>query len=222
MKHEIFRKKREKLVEHLKATLAVRTKPVEDAFLQTKRELFVTKSMEEYAYADDALPIGFGQAISQPSTIAAMLEFLSAQKGMHAGEVGSGCGYVAALLSRIVGEKGKITAGEIVRELAEKSRENLKAQGCKNVTVVEGDAVEILPGFGPFDRILVSAACPFIPKPLFDSLKEGGVAVAPVGDQGTQVLTKLSKIKGKPVKEEFLESHFIFVPMRGKHGFRQL
>lgn len=222
MKHEIFQKKREKLVEHLKRTLAVRTKTVEEAFLNTKRELFVPKNMLEYAYQDDALPIGGGQTISQPTTIAVMLEMLGAKKGMQVAEVGSGSGYVAALLSSIVGENGRVIGCEIVKELAEKSRENLKAQGSENVTIVEGDAAEVLPRLGPFDRIIISAACPFIPKPLFDSLNDGGVAVAPVGDRGTQTITKLSKIKGKTLKEEFLESHFIFVPMRGKHGFKQL
>ncbi|MBI4044343.1 MAG: protein-L-isoaspartate(D-aspartate) O-methyltransferase [Candidatus Diapherotrites archaeon] len=218
----IFQKKREKLVEHLKATLAIRTKTIENAFLATKRELFVPKNMREHAYADDALPIGLGQTISQPTTIAAMLEMLGAKKEMRVADVGSGSGYLAALLSHIVGEKGQVIACEIMKELAEKSRESLKAQGCTNVTVIEGDAAEALPPHGPFDRIIISAACPFIPRPLFGSLKEGGAAVAPVGDQSTQALTRLSKIKGKPVKKEFLESRFVFVPLRGKHGFRQL
>ena len=154
----IFQKKREKLVEHLKATLAIRTKTVEEAFLNTKRELFVPKNMREHAYADDALPIGLGQTISQPTTIAAMLEMLGAKKEMRVADVGSGSGYLTALLSHIVGEKGLVIACEIVKELAEKSRESLKAHGCTNVTVVGGDAAEILPGMGPFDRIIISAA----------------------------------------------------------------
>lgn len=221
-KEELFTMYRQKLVKQLRSSLAIRTKEVEQAFLNIKRELFIPKEMQEFSYQDDALPIGEGQTISQPTTIAVMLEMLAAKKDMQIAEVGSGSGYVTALLASIVGEKGKVIGCEIIKVLAEKSKENLKTHGIENVTIVQGDASEIIPKQGFFDRILISAACPFIPKPLFDSIKEGGIAVAPIGDQGTQILTKVTKIKGKPVKEEFIDSYFIFVPMRGKHGFKQL
>ncbi len=211
--------KRQQLAQYLKDTGAIESKEVENAFMKVKRELFMPKGMQENAYADEAIPIGFGQTISQPTTIAIMLEMLKAKKGMTIGEVGSGCGYACALLGELAGEKGKVIGVEIVKELAEASKKNLEKQKTKNAEIIQGEGIKVLSEKGPFDRILVSAACPFAPKELFDALKENGRIVAPVGDRYTQSMQAMTKAKGKPLKEEYLKAQFMFVPLGGKHGF---
>lgn len=210
---------RKKLVELMKAEGTIKSYEVEKAFLKTRREIFMPKEMEKQSYHDNAFSIGHGQTISQPSTIAIMLEMLSAKKGQKAGEIGSGCGYVTALLSCIVGGRGKVIGTEIIKELAEVSRKNLQKQGCKNAEIIEGDGVELLFEKRPFDRIIVSAACPFIPKKLFDCLNENGKIVAPTGDMFLQSMTSLEKVNGSPVKKQYERGHFVFVPLRGKHGY---
>jgi len=196
-----FEQKRRQLVEFLKGSGAIKSTAVEIAFLKVKRELFLGKWMEKDAYLDTALPIGSGQTISQPTTIAVMLELLEAGKGMNVLEVGSGSGYVAALLSEIVESNGRVTGMELEEELIGQSKKNLNKQGCKNVEIVKGDGSLGSKEKAPFDRILVSAACPFVPKPLFDQLKEGGRIVAPVGDKFTQAMQTLKKKNGRPLKE---------------------
>jgi protein-L-isoaspartate(D-aspartate) O-methyltransferase len=103
--------------------------------------------------------------------------------------------------------------------LAEGSKKRLEEQGFKNVSVIEADGSQGLPSEAPFDRILLSAACPFVPKRLFDQLIESGIVVAPVGDRFTQQMQQLKKVKGKPLKKEYLETFFAFVPLKGKFGF---
>ena len=215
-----FSAKRRQLVEYLRGSGAVHNPAVANAFMKVRRESFVPEAYAEYAYADNAMPNEMGQTVSQPSTIAVMLELLEAGEGMNVLEIGSGSGYVLALLSHIAGENGKVIGIEYLHELAEKSRENLAKEKIANVEVHEGDGSKGVEAGQPYDRILVSAACPFIPKPLFDQLKEGGRIVAPVGDKHTQTLQTMKKVKGKPLKEEYMGGYFVFVPLHGEHGFR--
>lgn len=210
---------REQLVEYMWGRV-VKSRNVKDAFLKVQRELFVTEDCLEYAYADDAMPIGYGQTISQPSTIAVMLELLGVNEGMTVLEVGGGSGYVLALLSELVGKNGRVYGVDLVKELVERAKNNLKMQGCKNVGVVYGDGSKGLPKKAPFDRILVSAGCPYIPKPLFDQLKEGDIIVAPVGDRFTQMMQIMKKVKGKPLKSEYPGGYFAFVPLKGEFGWK--
>ncbi len=170
----------------------------------------------EHAYEDIALPNEKGQTVSQPSTIAIMLSLLEAGKGMKVLEVGSGSGYVVALLSKIVGEKGKVFGIEFHRELAEKSIASLHKEGIRNFEVKACDGAEGWNEKAPFDMILVSCACPFIPKELFRQLKEGGRVVAPVGDAGVQMMETLIKKDGKPVKKTYYGTTFVFVPLLGR------
>ncbi len=212
-----FVQKQKQLVEFMQ--FGIGSQAIKNAFLEVKRELFVPEGMRDSAYIDEALPIGYNQTISQPSTIAIMLEMLELKQGQKVLEIGSGCGYVLALLSRIAGEKGKVFGIEKLKELVEISKKNLLSQGAKNVSVLEGDGSLGLQEQAPFDRIIVSAACPFVPKPLFDQLKEGGIIVAPVGDQFTQEIQQLKKKNGKPLKKNYAGSFFAFVPLKGKFGF---
>ena len=218
MKQDEFSIKRQQLVQEMKSLGTIVSPEIEQAFLSVKRELFFPQNLHQFAYTDDAFPIGFNQTISQPSTIAAMLELLLPSKNHTILEIGSGSGYVLALLSIIVGERGKVFGTEILKELAEQSLSSLKLQQCKNVEVIIGDGVEFAKG-KQFDRILLSCASPFIPKPLFDAVKEKGIIVAPVGDSHTQQLVQLTKFQGKAVKK-FASGFYAFVPLRGEHGFK--
>ena len=216
---EDFKKKREQLVFYMESINALKTPALKKAFLQTKREDFISKELRPHAYADDALPLIESQTISQPSTIAVMLEMLDVKQGQKVLEVGLGSGYVVSLLSRLVGGKGKVYGIEFnpaVYSLAEK---NLGKEKLNNIELKQGDGSEGWQEKSPFDRILVSAACPFIPKPLTEQLKEKGVIVAPVGDRFNQEMVKAHKFKGKLLKESYLGSWFAFVPLKGRHGF---
>jgi len=219
LNEKIFDEKRKQLVEYISG-FSIKSDSIKNAFLSVKRENFIPAQYHEHVYDDNAAPIGFDQTISQPSTIAIMLELLNAKEGMNVLEVGSGSGYVLALLSKIVGKEGKVFGIEFLEELEKKSQENLAKEKISNVETKQGDGAHGWEENAPFDRILISCACPFVPKKLFDQLKEEGMIVAPVGDRGTQVMEILTKKNGKPLKKSYHEGLFTFVPLRGEYGFR--
>ena len=214
-----FAERRRQLAEYISG-FAVKRKETRGAFLAVRRENFMPENMRQYAYADDAIPIWGGQTISQPSTISVMLELLEVKEGMKVLEVGSGGGYVLALLSKLTGENGKVYGVEINGQLAEKARDNLAKEGIANAEVKLGDGSGGWKENAPFDRVLISCACPFMPKELFNQLAEGGRIVAPVGDRATQMLEILMKVKGKPMKKTYDAGIFAFVPMKGPAGFQ--
>ena len=214
MEKSDFEMQRQSLVNYLKSTFAIQSREVESAFLSVPREEFFPAHLRPHSYEDSAFPIGPGQSVSQPSTIAPMLEMLKLREGMKVLEVGSGSGYVLALLSRIAGSKGKVFGIELSKDLCESSRLALKRVKC-NAKVVQGDGTKGLAKSAPFDRILVSAACPYLPKPLFDQLKENGIAVAPVGDRQTQQLQSIQKLEGKVFRRETARGFYVFVPLLG-------
>lgn len=195
------------LLEHLKNQGF--SKKILNAFAKVKRENFVPKDLEERAYEDRPLPIGGGQTISQPYTIATMLKLLNLKSGQKILELGSGCGYVLALISEIVGDKGKVYGVEIVKELAEKSKQNIKKY--KNIKIYNRDGRKGLKATAPFDRILISAACEKIPKQILNQLKDKGLIVAPVGSRFSQSLVAIQRQKDNfKIKKEL--HGFIFVP----------
>ncbi|MBX4195988.1 protein-L-isoaspartate O-methyltransferase [Candidatus Pacearchaeota archaeon] len=150
--------------------------PILDAFTQVPRENFVLPAFKDLTYEDTALPLAAGATISQPSTIAFMLQLLDLRKGQKILEIGSGSGYVLALLEEIA--HGKIYGLEISRELAEKSRELLKDK--RNVHILHKNGMKGLLSHAPYDRILVSAAFKEVPYYLKRQLKRGGILVVPV------------------------------------------
>ncbi len=169
----------------------VRSPEVLRAMRATPRHLFVPEAVRPQAYQDTPLPIGYGQTISQPYIVAVMTELLAPAKTQKVLEIGTGSGYQAAVLSPLVGQVFSI---EIVPELAKQSAELLKTLGYANVTVRQGDGYLGWPAEAPFDRIILAAAPPEIPKALLDQLKPGGKLVAPVGasplDQDLVVIDK--------------------------------
>ncbi len=206
----------EELVRYLERYGYLKREHIKRAFLEVDRKNFIPKNLESYAYIDEPLPIGYGQTISAPSIVAMMTEALDPKEGQKILEIGAGSGYQAAILSKIVGEKGKVIAVERIPELANFAKSNLKEY--KNVKVIVGDGTEGYEEESPYDRIIVTACAPEIPKPLIEQLKEGGIMVIPIG--GNVMFQKLYKvIKTKEdLKKEFLE-YVAFVPLVGKFGF---
>lgn len=162
-----------------------------DALRDVPRHEFVPSSLRDRAYEDRPLPIGHGQTISQPYIVALMTNLLKPQRDHVVLEVGTGSGYQAAVLSRLVRQVFTI---EIVEPLAQQATERLKSLGYSNVTVRSGDGYAGWPEQAPFDAIIVTAGAERIPRPLIAQLKPGGRMVIPVGsgDQKLVVLEKLS------------------------------
>ena len=212
-----FELQRKQLVAALQANGSIQSESVRNAFLAVQREKFFPENISQYSYEDSAFPIGSGQTISQPSTIAIMLEMLSVQKGNKVLEVGAGSGYVAALLSELVGKKGAVFGIELVHALHQQAVKALVLLGCENVFLRCSDGTLGWKEEAPFDRIIISAACRQIPEPLIEQLREGGKLVAPVGGRFSQEMVLIEKEKGKGVEKES-RCCFVFVPLKGKHS----
>ena len=195
-------------------------KAVMNAFLSISREHFVPKQFTPHAYEDSPLPIICGKTISQPTTIALMTQALELKPGQTVLEIGAGSGYQAALLGHIVGPKGKIISTEVVPELVQFAKENIKKTNLKNICIVEEDGSQGFPAKAPFDRIIITAACPHhIPQTLLDQLKPEGILVGPVGDLHLQEVVKIKKLSNGLLKTSSL-GEFRFLPLIGKHGFK--
>ena len=172
------------------------------------RHRFVPPSLVAQAYSDHPLPIGKGQTISQPYIVAFMSELLDLRKTHKVLEIGTGCGYQAAVLSVLAGEVYSI---EIVEELGVQARERLRTLGYDNVEVKIGNGYAGWPEQAPFDRIILTAAPNELPRTLVDQLKPGGRLVAPVGPvYGTQELVVVTKdAQGKVRRESVLPVRFV-------------
>jgi protein-L-isoaspartate(D-aspartate) O-methyltransferase len=168
----------------------IRDKRVLQAMEEVPRHEFVPSETRANAYADHPLPIGFGQTISQPYIVAFMAEQLSLESADRVLEVGTGSGYQAAVLSRLVTQ---IFSIEIVDELIRRATSDLKRLGYQNILVKSGDGYQGWPEFAPFDAITVAAALDHIPQPLISQLREGGRMVIPVGNTLDQQLWLIEK-----------------------------
>lgn len=208
---------KEQLMEHWISSGIIKDKKVIDAFKKVPRELFVAEERKEEAYGDYPLPIGEGQTISQPTTVMIMTKALELKEGDKVLEIGSGSGYQAAIIAKIVKNKGKVTSTEIVEYLVELAKINIKKLKLKNVEIIKHDGSKGYVKEAPYDKIIITAACPRIPKPLIEQLREGGIIVAPVGDMNEQSMIRGRKTKGKLVEENL--GNFMFVPLKGKHGY---
>ena len=197
----------------------IRSEAVLNAMLRVPRERFIDEALWSRAYQDDALPIGHGQTISQPFVVARMIEAIL-PGGTGAGarfktilEVGTGCGYQAAVLAQLADEVYSI---ERIRALYDKARANLRPLRIPNVRLAFGDGYLGLPGAAPFDAIIVAAAAPALPPALVQQLKRGGKMIIPVGSTqagAAQQLTLIDK-RGMTVIEKQLDL-VRFVPMLG-------
>ena len=181
------------------------------------RECFVPAGDAAAAFSDQALSIGHGQTISQPTTVMIMTSALDVREGQKILEVGAGSGYQAAILGLLTGEHGRVITTEIISGLVSFAQQNLKKEGIRNVEVVCSDGGAGYEKNAPYDRIMVTAACPKIPKPLIKQLKEGGILVAPVECQTGQILVRGIKKDGKLETQSL--GYFRFVPLTGKYGY---
>ncbi len=192
----------------------IRSRRVVAAFMRVDRALFVPETARERAYADGPLSIGFGQTISQPLMVAEMLEVLDIHMGHTFLEVGSGSGYALALAAALGAKAHGI---ERIAELAETIAGRFAKIGFSPPAIKVGDGSGGWPEEAPFERILVSAACPEVPSPLLGQLSEGGVLVAPVGERGVQLLHRAEKRGGRVITS--VSTPCVFVPLIGEHGY---
>ena len=177
------------------------------AMEEVPREAFVDDADRANAYRDSALGIACGQTISQPFVVAYMTEQLQLQKQHRVLEIGTGSGYQAAVLSRLV---GKVLTVERFRTLADTARERLEELGFDNVEVMLGDGFELPDNIGPFDRIIVTAAMVEIPQNLTDRLEVDGILIAPVGPQhGVQTLVRVVRTAARLERKELVDVRFV-------------
>jgi protein-L-isoaspartate(D-aspartate) O-methyltransferase len=177
------------------------------------RHVFFDDALLSHAYEDKAFPIGEGQTISQPYTVAFQTEKLEIKKGDKVLEIGTGSGYQACVLLELGATLYTI---EYQKKLYERVSITLPKMGYKPYFVC-GDGSKGLPAKAPFDKIIVTAGAPIIPTTLLEQLNENGILIIPVGDREKQRMIKVVKKNGKLVKEEF--NDFAFVPLLGEQGW---
>ena len=196
------------LVDEMIFSERLKSPQIIDAFRIVDRKYFVPKSFFEHIYVDAPLPIGNNQTISQPSTVAFMLEQLDPWEGDKVLDIGSGSGWTTALLCEIVGEEGSVTGVERVDELIKQGRKNLSQFSFEHHCRIQKAGEKLGLPDEKFDRILVSASADKIPEALFDQLKIDGILVIPVKNS----IFKFKKISDTYVeREEFYG--FVFVPL---------
>jgi protein-L-isoaspartate(D-aspartate) O-methyltransferase len=206
-------KRRSQLVKQLEEK-GIKDRNVLQAVNAIPRHIFIDTALENRAYEDTALPIGQGQTISQPYTVAAQTELLNVKKGDKILEIGTGSGYQAAILCQMGAdvysverhEKLYLNAKKILRELGYRARLKL------------GDGTLGWSAYAPYDGIVVTAGAPVVPEDLVKQLKIEGKLVVPVGDQESQVMVRITRISEDEYKEEQLRQ-FKFVPLIGEKGW---
>jgi len=199
---------KENLIRFWERNGIVKSKRVIEAFRKTRREDFIPEEYKKEAYEDIPLPIAKGQTISQPTTIAAMLEFLDVKENSKILEVGAGSGYNAALMSCLT--KNKIITMERIAELAELARTNIKRAGIKNVEVVHADGTDGYEKEAPYDRIIATCGSTHIPGAWKDQLKNNGILVVPVGHEEREMIVAK---KAKDALKAETKGLYRFVPL---------
>jgi protein-L-isoaspartate(D-aspartate) O-methyltransferase len=211
-----FKTMREKMVETQIKGRGVRDERVLSAMLKVERHRFVPKEYQAQAYADQPLPIGEGQTISQPYIVAYMAECLELSPADRVLEIGTGSGYSAAVLSRIAAQ---VYTVERFASLALSAGEHLRRLGYDNISILVADGTLGWPGMAPYDAIIVTAGAPRVPKPLLEQLAVGGRLVLPVGpDRLGQILIRVRRKD----EDEYLEERLLavqFVPLVGAEGW---
>jgi protein-L-isoaspartate(D-aspartate) O-methyltransferase len=206
----------ERMIQQQVVERGIRDERVLDALRAVPREKFFPDDSQREAFADRAAPIGHGQSISQPYIVALMTRHLDAHPQHKVLEIGTGCGYQTAILSRLAGEVYSI---ERLKPLLDEAFERVLSLGAKNVHFRHGDGTLGWPEAAPFDRILIAAGAPVLPKVLLQTqLKDGGIAVLPVGPQDEQMLVEVHK------RGETLETIDVcpcrFVKLIGEEGWK--
>lgn len=178
------------------------------------RHIFLDSSFLEFAYQDKPFPIGSGQTISQPYTVAFQTQLLTIKKGLKVLEIGTGSAYQASVLAEM---GAKVYSIERQRKLFIKTKAFVQQHLPYKLNLFLGDGNDGLPAYAPFDRILITAAAPEIPQPLLDQLKPGGIMVIPLGAGDQQDMLRIIKQENaETIKEQ--HGAFRFVPMLGNIG----
>ena len=209
-----YARKRQRLVETVRRQ-GVSSPAVLRAVAEVPRHRFVPDAVLRRAYDDAALPIGFGQTISQPSIQALYLQVLEIGPEDRVLEVGTGSGYQTALLAEL---SSNVYSVERVPELAVRARQALDALGYRNVALLTGDGTVGWSRYAPYDAILVAAAAPDVPQALVDQLAPGGRLLIPLGDRNTQTLTLVTRTESGDCKHEAVTG-CVFVPLIGRFGW---
>ena len=208
------RRSRQRMVRELKRS-GITDEAVLQAMSVVPRHLFVEEALRVQAYEDIRLPNGYGQTISQPSTVALMTQRLEARPGMRVLEIGTGSGYQAAILA-VMG--CRVYTIERIAELYHATRNLLQQLSLRAIYMVRGDGTLGLPAAAPFERIIVTAGGPEIPHPLLQQLAEGGILLIPVGDKPrTQRLLRVRRRAGRFLTENLGPANF--VDLVGSHGW---
>jgi protein-L-isoaspartate(D-aspartate) O-methyltransferase len=206
--------KRRALVAQLR-TKGIKSERVLDAINTLPRHFFFDSALVSHSYEDKAFPIGEGQTISQPYTVAFQTELLDVKQGDKILEIGTGSGYQGTILHLLGAEVYTI---EYQKKLFEGTQRFLKRLGI-GLHLFYGDGTTGLPQHAPYDKIIVTAGAPVVPEALIQQLKVGGILVIPVGDRKRQAMVKIIKKSAKEVvREEF--DGFAFVPLLGKEGWK--
>ncbi|HTB91395.1 MAG TPA: protein-L-isoaspartate(D-aspartate) O-methyltransferase [Candidatus Sulfotelmatobacter sp.] len=213
---ERYAEDRRLMIENQIRKRGVTNERVLSAIAAVPRHEFLPPFWINRAYADEPLPIGHGQTISQPYMVAAMVAALSLAGAENVLEIGTGCGYQAAVLSLLAREVHTV---ELLPDLAQSAAERLQRLGYANVQVHAGDGTLGWIAQSPYNAILIAAAAPSIPEPLLQQLAEGGRLIAPVGDLDKQELQVIIRREGKSLSKPGGACRF--VPLMGEYGWRK-
>jgi protein-L-isoaspartate(D-aspartate) O-methyltransferase len=213
-----FARERAEMVETLRKRHRIRDERVLAAMAKVPRHLFVPDAMRGHAYGDHALPIDFGQTISQPYIVARQTELLEVARNDRVLEIGAGSGYQTAVLATVLAEAGgKGFALERLPELARRAQDLVHELGIRNATIKCFDGTYGWSEFAPYQGILVAAGAPEIPKPLVAQLATGGRLVIPIGTEKEQRLVRVTRTEDGLKTEDFGACQF--VKLIGKYGW---
>ncbi len=201
---------RKKLLQTVQAK-GITDERVLDAILAVPRHFFLDSAFDEKAYEDKAFPIGEGQTISQPYTVAYQSQLLELKPFMKVLEIGTGSAYQAVVLAEMGAQVFTI---ERQKKLFDSNKSFAFLKKYLSIKFFYGDGFEGLPTYGPFDRVIITAAAPEIPQKLIQQLKPGGMMVIPLGAGDMQQMMRITKLDNGSLKEEVFD-YFSFVPMLG-------
>ncbi len=209
----LFQGKRKRLVDQLRQK-GIKDEQVLAAISKIPRHLFFDQTtgrpaLLDHAYSDKALPIGSGQTISHPYTVAFQTEKLAIQSGEKVLEIGTGCGYQTAVLLEM---GAKVYSIERQKTLFDKTKLFLPHIGYRAAKLIYGDGYKGLPQYAPFDKIIVTAGAPYIPNDLLTQLSVGGIMLIPIGEGESQEMNLLKKISATSLEKQVL-GQFKFVPL---------